>query len=533
MERSYQAPRRRRPSPSLPFSVLFPAIVTGTISLVFLLLFLMFLILIISDDIKYIFLILPLLIPSSMSALAAWGMVRDRTWAGNLLITSTMIFLITCLLSMCDWQYNIFNIINRQLTLFFPSASVLLIAATVLYVLKRKRDANQKRLRKLRTQGSEPSEKALNHRKGEVLRGRYEVLEPLGRGASGAVYLVRDMTFGASDVRWVLKEIEISGRSLEEQEEAGTLFDKECALLRSLNHPAIPKLIEHFHHEDGAGLVMEYVEGKSLESMLKEEGKPLEVEKVIEIAEELISILSYLHGQNPHPLIFRDLKPSNIMITGKGRLRLIDFGIARYHTPGKPKDTLVYGTPGFSPPEQYGLGQTDERSDIYAYGATLYYLLTGEEPEQFYFNFPPLRSINSSVPGKLESLVMKCLRREKTERPSSVEQIRVELEKIKQGLGAFQVSDGRDPWVGLYFVAAVAVNYLSIHDSRSPFEETVFNVLAALAVTGFVAVALYRLYRKKRINAATPCLVMKMQQFFLAKFSFFENRLQSIFVKGR
>ncbi|MHC9542417.1 MAG: serine/threonine protein kinase [Vulcanimicrobiota bacterium] len=532
MERTYQAPKRRR-TPSPPFSVLFPVLAAGTTGLVYLLLFMMFLIPIIQYDLRYTLIILPLLIPASMAGLAAWGMVRDRIWAGGMLVVFTITFISTCLLSMYEWEYNIFYMIRENLTFYYPCAAVLLIASAVVYLLKKKRDDKQKRLRKSLAPKAEIPEKGLTRQKGEVLKGRYEVLEPLGRGASGAVYLVRDLTFGGSDVRWVLKEIELRGLSFEEREEAGILFDKECTLLKSLNHPAIPKLIEHFRHEDSAGLVMEYVEGKSLESLLKEEGRPLDVERTVEIAEELVSILSYLHDQNPRPLIFRDLKPSNIMITGKGRLRLIDFGIARYHSPGKQKDTLVYGTPGFSPPEQYGLGQTDERSDIYAYGATLYYLLTGEEPLQFCFNFPQLRSINSAVPGKLESLVMKCLSRDKTRRPDSAEQIIREIEKLKKGLGAFQVCDGKDIWIGFYFIAAVAVRYLSIGSSRNPIEDIWSPVLAAVAVIICAAVPLYRQYRKKLGNSAQPDMVMKVGQFFLARFSRFENRLQGIFVKGR
>jgi len=532
MERTYQAPKKRRRA-SLPLSVLFPVLVTGTVALVHLLLFAIFLMLVINTELKYIFIILPLLVPAAMAGVTAWGMARGKAWSGNLLIVYDLFFLAVYLISRISWEFNIFYIISEQFIYFYLITLLLLVPVTIAHLVVKRREDYRRKLQRAMKPSSRMPEMAPSHSSGEILRGRYEVIEPLGRGASGAVYLVKDLTFGASDVRWVLKEIELSALSLEEREEAAALFDKECALLKNMNHPAIPKLIEHYIEQDSAVLVMEYVQGRSLEAMLKEQGGPLEVEKVLEIAEELASILAHLHRTSPHPLIFRDLKPSNIMMTSKGRLRLIDFGIARYYSPGKQKDTMVYGTPGFSPPEQYGLAQTDERSDIYAFGATLYHLLTAEEPEQFCFSFPQLRSLNGSVPAKLESLVMRCLRRERSERPSSAEQLCVEIEMIKSGLGAFQCADGKDPWIGFYFLAAAAVKYLSINASGNMIDAAVYPALAAIAIAGCAGMALYRVYRKRRSASSGPDFLMKIGQFFSMKLSLFENRLQSIFAKGR
>ncbi|MGV8120330.1 MAG: serine/threonine protein kinase [Candidatus Xenobiia bacterium LiM19] len=481
MERSFRIPDQRRHSPSIPFPVLFPAIVTGINGAVCLLIALMFVSYEIPDGSCFI-LVQLLYILASLAAFSIYGMIRNRPLTWLTLLVFTVLFIPVTLVGLIRLEIASFNMFDT-LNIGFAVIVFQLFATVVFLVHKNSGDLLDEYQRSLQ-QHSESGATASTNRKGEVLRGRYEVLELLGQGASGAVYLVRDLTFQGSNVRWVLKEIGLRGLSFEEREEAHALFEKECNLLKSLNHPAIPKLIEHFRHEDSAALVMEYVEGKSLESMLKEEGRPLEVERVIEIAEELLSILSYLHGQNPHPLIFRDLKPSNIMITGKGRLRLIDFGIARYHSPGKDKDTLVYGTPGFSPPEQYGTGQTDERSDIYAFGATLYNLLTNEDPSQFSFNFPPLRSINSSVPQSLETLVMQCLRFARQERPASAGQIRKELDNIMDGIPAFRDSRGRELWFGYYFIAAAIVTNISFPGCVKAGYEMAFPILASIAVAG-------------------------------------------------
>jgi len=486
MERSFRITNRRRYSSSLPFPVLFPAIVIGINGAVCLLIALMFVSYEIPDSSCFI-LVQLLYILASLAALSLYGMIRDRPRAWLTLLIFNVLFIPVTLVGLIRLEiasFYMFDTFKINVDTIVFAVIIFQLFATVIFLVHKGSEEMLKRLQGAKEHNSEPRAAASSGREGEVLRGRYEVLELLGRGASGAVYLVRDLTFGGSDVRWVLKEIDLRSLSFEEREEAGALFEKECTLLKSLNHPAIPKLIEHFRHEDCAGLVMEYVEGKSLESILKEEGKPLEVERAVEIAEELVSILSYLHGQSPHPLIFRDLKPSNIMITGKGRLRLIDFGIARYHTPGKNRDTLVYGTPGFSPPEQYGTGQTDERSDIYAFGATLYNLLTREDPSQFCFDFPPLRDINSLVPQKLETLVMKCLQRKGQERPSSAGQIRKELDNIMDGMPAFRDSRGRELWFGYYFIAAAIVTSISFPDYVKAGYEMAFPILASIAVVG-------------------------------------------------
>ncbi|MDQ7823594.1 MAG: serine/threonine-protein kinase [Candidatus Eremiobacteraeota bacterium] len=529
MERSFSPPRKRRPEQSMPFYILFPSLVTGTIGLLYLLLFLLAVVEAL-DEISQIVPSLMLLALSGMAALAAWGIVREKNWAGKMLLIFFAAFIAVFAVGFMDNGYGVFYSIN--FIEFVPFALMALAAATAVCLIGRWKAARLSRLRPKAAAESQAA--AACPRKGEVLRGRYEIAGELGRGAMGSVYLVKDLTFPSQDVRWVLKEIELRGLTLEERAEAEELFRKECALLKSLNHLAIPKLIEHFSDSEGLALVMEYIEGKSLEHALKESGKPFEAERVVEIAGELAAILQYLHSQVPAPLIFRDLKPSNIMITGKGRLRLIDFGIARNFDPAKQKDTLVYGTPGFSPPEQYGLGQTDERSDLYALGATLYYLLTEEDPQQFNFKFPSLRSLQISVPAKLEALLMKCLSRDRDERPPSAASITAELERIKEGMAAFQAAQGRDLWVGLYFIAAVALNFISLPGSRGRgYEMLVFPLVAFLFIIVGAFVLIYRHWKRKRGPYAAPDLIARMGNAILSWGSSLEARLQGAPAHGK
>jgi len=240
---------------------------------------------------------------------------------------------------------------------------------------------------------------------GTVLRERYRVERVLGEGAYGTVYHASDLKLdGAS---WALKEI--CEGSLPLRERAGIIahFYREAEILRTLNHTGLPKIIEAFAVGDRHYLVMEQIEGKTLQEISDRE-KP-DIQTITGWAIKLCEILTYLHTLSPSPLIFRDLKPSNIMVTSRGRMLLVDFGIARYYDPHKTSDTVPLGTPGYAAPEQYGNSQTDARSDIYSLGATLYFLLSGADVASFNLAFPPLSRLNPSVGPVLEGIVERCL----------------------------------------------------------------------------------------------------------------------------
>ncbi|MGV8125107.1 MAG: protein kinase [Candidatus Xenobiia bacterium LiM19] len=242
---------------------------------------------------------------------------------------------------------------------------------------------------------------------GEIVKGRYKVERTIGGGAFGTVYLVSDSTL--SGTKWALKEMVAMELPAGERRDALLLFSREAEILRSLHHPGLPEIIDFFSVDDSHYLVMEYIDGSTLEDMMKGRESPFSSGEVLPWALQVCAILKYLHGITPDPVIFRDLKPSNIMVGVDGKIRLIDFGIARYFSPKKIKDTIFLGTPGFSPPEQYGKGQSDPRSDVFALGATLYYLLSKADMERYATRFPPLSTIASEVPEWLEKVIMKCL----------------------------------------------------------------------------------------------------------------------------
>ncbi len=263
---------------------------------------------------------------------------------------------------------------------------------------------------------------------GTLLQGRYEILEVLGIGGMGAVYKARDRRFEGVERICAVKEI-FSDLSPAIHQESVANFNREAQILVSLNHPAIPKVYDYFTEGQRSYLVMEFVEGKDLETILHEASSFLPVDLVVDWALQLCDVLHYLHNHKPNPIVFRDLKPSNIMLTHDGRIMLVDFGIARVFQKGL-RGTMV-GTEGYAPPEQYR-GVVDPRSDIYSLGATLHHLLTRVDPRTeppFSFHERPIRAINPAVPPALEAVIMKALEYEMDKRFSSVEEMKVAILK--------------------------------------------------------------------------------------------------------
>jgi len=224
-------------------------------------------------------------------------------------------------------------------------------------------------------------------------------MQKLGQGGMGAVYRAGDRRL--STVNWAVKEMSQSAISGPlERQQARDAFRHEAEMLAALNHPNLPRVTDHFEQDGKAYLVMEYVPGETLLSFLMREGLPQPQARVFEWARQLCDALDYLHTQRP-PIIFRDLKPANIMLMPNGQVKLIDFGIARLFKPGQAKDTQAFGTIGYSAPEQYGKGQTDARSDVYSLGVLLHQLLTGYDPTSTPFHLPPASQVNLNLPQQL------------------------------------------------------------------------------------------------------------------------------------
>ena len=254
---------------------------------------------------------------------------------------------------------------------------------------------------------------------GTVLQGRYAIERLLGGGGMGMVYLARDQRLANRPC--AIKEMVDHFIDQAQRIEANEYFAREADTLAQLKHQAIPAITDRFELANRHYLVMEYVEGRNLEEELAARGEPLPEGLVIDIARQLCDVLAYLHGLVP-PIIYRDMKPSNVMLNPNGRVVLVDFGIARLFKAAR-KGTMI-GTLGFAPPEQYQ-GLVDPRSDIYSLGATLHYVLTGRDPEKFPpFSFPPVRELRPAVSSNLAGAIDAALAYEVEGRPARVQEFR-------------------------------------------------------------------------------------------------------------
>ncbi|MCE1245576.1 MAG: PQQ-binding-like beta-propeller repeat protein [Firmicutes bacterium] len=274
--------------------------------------------------------------------------------------------------------------------------------------------------------GDSPSIPSTLHtlHKGFLLSGRFKVDELINVGGMGYIYRGNDVKYGSPVA---IKELIDRFTSIRERTDAIERFEREAKILCGLNHPAVPHFFEHFVENHRYYLVMDYIEGLDLRRILRrltEAGKKIPVERVLRWTLEICDVLDYLHFRNP-PIIYRDLKPSNIMITGEGKVKLVDFGIARLFI-SQEKATMV-GTQGYAPPEQYR-GESEPRSDIYSLGATLHHLLTGKDPQyEAPFHFEPLRKLNPELPATLEIIVEKALHLNPSDRYQSARELRAAI----------------------------------------------------------------------------------------------------------
>jgi hypothetical protein len=241
------------------------------------------------------------------------------------------------------------------------------------------------------------------------------------------VYQVEELPVG-SGVLWALKELRPQTQDRAEQATARSLFEQEAKLLRRLDQANIPKIADFFEEHGRACLVMEFIWGESLEKRLEATNAPLLETDVLKWAVQLCEALHYLHTRQP-PIIFRDMKPSNVMVTNTGWVKLIDFGIARTYKVGKKRDTVAMGSENYAAPEQWGKGQTDARSDLYALGATMYHLLANMAPTPAFLPSEPLPlgNYNSALSKKTVSLIEKAMARERTGRFQSAPEMREAL----------------------------------------------------------------------------------------------------------
>jgi len=295
-------------------------------------------------------------------------------------------------------------------------------------------------------------------RPGTVLAQRYRIEEEIGQGGFGIVYKARD----SWNRRVAIKQIDLHALNAKEIIEATDSYNREVKLLSTLVHPHLPRIYDHFTDREHWYLVMDFIEGETLEKYLEaartrqkkhffgflpgrkplpvplaqgtQQASRLPMREVLDIGIQLCTVLNYLHMRNP-PVIFRDVKPANIMRTPRGHIYLIDFGIARQFTPGQARDTGPLGSPGYAAPEQYGKAQTTVQTDIYGLGATLQTLLTGKDPLEMSLAGEDAGILARHViPKKLQRLLYRMLERDSSKRPKTMHQVKKKLERIKLGI---------------------------------------------------------------------------------------------------
>lgn len=267
---------------------------------------------------------------------------------------------------------------------------------------------------------------------GTIIGTRYKVIRLLGQGGMSNIYVCQELTTSgaASGQIWAVKEFTATYADPHEQEAALANFRREAYLLHQLSHPHLPTIREYFQFQGKYYLAMEYLQGSDLGKILEQAKRPLPELKVADLGLQMTTVLYYLHCQKPTPIIFRDVKPSNIILCGD-TVKLIDFGIARLFTPGKRGDTMRIGSPGYAPPEQYN-GQTDLRSDIYALGMTLHQCLTGQDPtlSPNPFVVTPVLDLNPQVSPELAVIIQKAIKLIPEERYQSMLEMKGDLRRF-------------------------------------------------------------------------------------------------------
>ncbi len=297
---------------------------------------------------------------------------------------------------------------------------------------------------------------------GSLIDGKYKILNKVGQGGMSVVYLAMNEK---ANKQWAIKEVRKDGVKDFEIVKQGLVAETD--LLKKLSHPSLPSIIDVIEGPDTFLIVMDYIQGNPLSKALEEYGAQPQ-EYVIEWAKQLCDVLEYLHTRTP-PIIYRDMKPANIMLKPDGNICLIDFGTAREFKEKNLADTTCLGTVGYAAPEQFGgMGQTDARTDIYCLGATLYHLVTGRNPCDPPYEILPIRQVNPALSSGLERIIQKCTQRNPDDRYQSCAELMYALEnyekiddayrkKQKRKLGLFLASAG----LTLAFGAASLWGYFS------------------------------------------------------------------------
>ncbi len=323
---------------------------------------------------------------------------------------------------------------------------------------------------------------------GSVIDGKYEILKEIGRGGMSVVYLAMDKRLNK---QWAVKEIRKNGSGRNDEIVVNSLL-AEANMMKKLDHPSLPRIVDIIDNGTTIYVVMDYIEGESLDKILNEYGAQPE-EVVIGWAKQLCDALGYLHSQKP-PIIYRDMKPANVMLKPEGTIKIIDFGIAREYKEQKLADTTVLGTKGYAPPEQYS-GQTDARSDIFALGMTMHHLLTGVDPRSS-GAYAPVRQWNPELSEGIEIIIDRCVEPAAENRYQSCTDLLYDLEhpelitkgfkrKQKRRLAAFLGS------IGMCIVMTIAGVALRISATNVNNQDYDVNISSSDPAKYFAAIEIY------------------------------------------
>ena len=283
---------------------------------------------------------------------------------------------------------------------------------------------------------------------GSLIDGKYKILNKVGQGGMSVVYLAMNEK---ANKQWAVKEVRKDGILDFESVKQGLVAETD--ILKKLDHPNLPSIIDVIDTDEAFIIIMDYIQGNSLNKILEEYGAQSQ-SNVIEWAKQLCDVLGYLHSRQP-PIIYRDMKPANVMLKPDGNVALIDFGTAREFKEKNLADTTCLGTVGYAAPEQFGgMGQTDARTDIYCLGATLYHLVTGLNPCEPPYVIKPIREINPALSSGLEKIILKCTQRDPNDRYQSAAELMYALEHYNIIDDKFRKIQKRK--LG-YFIASVAM----------------------------------------------------------------------------
>lgn len=283
---------------------------------------------------------------------------------------------------------------------------------------------------------------------GSLVDNKYKILSEIGRGGMSVVYMAINEK---ANKTWAIKEIRKDGQLEFEAVKQGLIVETD--MLKKLKHSNLPSIIDVIEDENSFLIVMDYIEGNSLKVALEEYGAQSQ-ENVIEWAKQLSDVLGYLHSREP-AIIYRDMKPANVMLKPDGNLTVVDFGTAREFKEKNLADTICLGTVGYAAPEQYGnMGQTDARTDIYCLGATLYHLVTGYNPCEPPYEIKPIREVNQSLSSGLERIILKCTQRNPDDRYQSAAELLYALEHYEEIDDQYKKKQKRR--LGLFIASIIA-----------------------------------------------------------------------------